>query len=209
MADEKANIPEQAPTENDNELATSGRESAVSDQAVELASLREQLDLKKKEASENYDRYLRQVAELENFKKRANREKDEAIRFANEALVKDLLPVADNLERALAHAKDGGNGRPLIEGVEMVLKGFFDVLAKHGVVAISAVGQPFDPTKHEAMAHVESNASDPNTVLEEYHKGYLLRDRLIRPALVSVAKTPKSQGKKNGGAEVENEPGDD
>ncbi|HEY7316841.1 MAG TPA: nucleotide exchange factor GrpE [Candidatus Binatia bacterium] len=209
MADEKANIPEQATTENDNELATSGRESAVSDQAVELASLREQLDLKKKEASENYDRYLRQVAELENFKKRANREKDEAIRFANEALVKDLLPVADNLERALAHAKDGGNGRPLIEGVEMVLKGFFDVLAKHGVVAISAVGQPFDPTKHEAMAHVESNASDPNTVLEEYHKGYLLRDRLIRPALVSVAKTPKSQGKKNGGAEVENEPGDD
>jgi molecular chaperone GrpE len=209
MADEKANIPEQATTENDNELATSGRESAVSDQAVELASLREQLDLKKKEASENYDRYLRQVAELENFKKRANREKDEAIRFANEALVKDLLPVADNLERALAHAKDGGNGRPLIEGVEMVLKGFFDVLAKHGVVAISAVGQPFDPTKHEAMAHVESNASDPNTVLEEYHKGYLLRDRLIRPALVSVAKTPKSQGKKNGSAEVENEPGDD
>jgi molecular chaperone GrpE len=208
MADEKVNI-EQATTEIENELAASGQESVVSDHAVELAKLREQLELKKKEANENYDRYLRQVAELENFKKRSSREKNDAIRFANEALVKDLLPVVDNLERAIAHAKDGGNGRPLVEGVEMVLKGFFDVLAKHGVVAISAVGQPFDPTRHEAMAHVESNTSDPNTVLTEHHKGYLLRDRLIRPALVSVAKTPKSQGKKNGVAEVENEPGDD
>jgi molecular chaperone GrpE len=213
MADEKAKIAEQTMTiskaANDNELPATSPESAVSDQAVELAKLREQLEATKKEASDNYDRYLRQVAELENFKRRANREKDEAIRFANEALVKDLLPVVDNLERAVAHAKDGGNGRPLVEGVEMVLRGFFDILAKHGVVAISAIGQPFDPKKHEAMAQVESATYDPNTVVEEYHKGYLLRDRLLRPALVSVAKTPKSQGKKNDGNEVENEPGDD
>jgi molecular chaperone GrpE len=213
MADEKAKIPEHTMTistaANDNELPATSPESAVLDQAVELAKLREQLEATKKEASDNYDRYLRQVAELENFKKRANREKDEAIRFANEALVKDLLPVVDNLERAIAHAKDGGNGRPLVEGVEMVLRGFFDILAKHGVVAISAIGQPFDPKKHEAMAQVESATYDPNTVVEEYHKGYLLRDRLLRPALVSVAKTPKSQGKKNDDNEVENEPGDD
>lgn len=213
MADEKAKTPEQTTTTptaaNENELPGSSPESAVSDQAVELAKLREQLEATKKEARENYDRYLRQVAELENFKKRANREKDEAIRFANEALVKDLLPVVDNLERAVAHAKDGGNGRPLVEGVEMVLRGFFDTLAKHGVVTISAVGQPFDPEKHEAMAQVESATYDPNTVVEEYHKGYILRDRLLRPALVSVAKTPKSQGKKNDGGEVENESGDD
>lgn len=213
MADEKAKIAEQTMTiskaANDNELPATSPESAVSDQAVELAKLREQLEATKKEASDNYDRYLRQVAELENFKRRANREKDEGIRFANEALVKDLLPVVDNLERAVAHAKDGGNGRPLVEGVEMVLRGFFDILAKHGVVAISAIGQPFDPKKHEAMAQVESATYDPNTVVEEYHKGYLLRDRLLRPALVSVAKTPKSQGKKNDGNEVENEPGDD
>ena len=211
MADEKAKILEQTtPTAaNENELPASGPESVLSDQAVELAKVREQLEATKKEARENYDRYLRQIAELENFKKRANREKDEAIRFANEALVKDLLPVVDNLERAVAHAKDGGNGRPLVEGVEMVLRGFFDILAKHGVVTISAVGQPFDPEKHEAMAQVESATYDPNTVVEEYHKGYILRDRLLRPALVSVAKTPKSQGKKNDGGEVENESGDD
>ena len=184
-------------------------QSTPLDQATDLAKLREQLQTKEKEANENYDRYLRQVAELENFRKRANREKQEAIRFANEALVKDLLPVVDNLERAVAHAKGGGNGKPLVEGVEMVLRGFFDVLGKHGVVPIAAVGERFDPEKHEAMAQIESGTYEPNTIVEEHHKGYLLRDRLLRPALVSVAKAPKSQGKKNNGDQVENEPGDD
>jgi molecular chaperone GrpE len=187
----------------------SGSISQSGPQANELTKLREHLEAKEKEANEYHDRYLRQVAELENFKRRMNREKDEAIRFANEAIVKDLLPVVDNLERALAHAKGGGNGRPLVEGVEMVLRGLFDVLAKHGVVQISAIGQPFDPEKHEAMAQVESATYQPNTVVDEYHKGYLLRDRLLRPSLVSVAKTPESQGKKNDNREVENGADDD
>jgi molecular chaperone GrpE len=208
MADEKEKIGGQATTDG-LDPSVSDAQSTALDQAAELAKLRENLEAKEKEANENYDRYLRQVAELENFRKRANRERDEAIRFANEALVKDLLPVVDNLERAVVHAKDGGNGKPLVEGVEMVLRGFFDTLAKHGVVPIATVGQRFDPEKHEAMAQIESGSYEPDTVVEEYHKGYLLRDRLLRPALVSVAKTPKSQGKKNNGGEVENEPGDD
>ena len=208
MADEKEKIDAQATTDG-LDPSVSDAQSTALDQAAELAKLRENLQAKEKEANENYDRYVRQVAESENFRKRANRERDEAIRFANEALVKDLLPVIDNLERAVAHAKDGGNGKPLVEGVEMVLRGFFDTLAKHGVVPIAAVGQRFDPEKHEAMAQIESGTYQPDTVVEEYHKGYLLRDRLLRPALVSVAKTPKSQGKKNTGGEVENEPGDD
>jgi molecular chaperone GrpE len=208
MADEKEKIDAQATTDG-LDPSVSDAQSTALDQAAELAKLRENLEAKEKEANENYDRYVRQVAELENFRKRANRERDEAIRFANEALVKDLLPVVDNLERAVAHAKDGGNGKPLAEGVEMVLRGFFDTLAKHGVVPIAAVGQRFDPEKHEAMAQIESGTYEPDTVVEEYHKGYLLRDRLLRPALVSVAKTPKSQGKKNNSGEVENEPSDD
>ena len=97
----------------------------------ELAELRDKLQAKEKESEENYERYLRQVAEVDNFKKRVNREKEDAIRYANENLIKDILPVIDNLERAIAHAQGGGNGKPLVEGVEMVLRGLLDVFSKH------------------------------------------------------------------------------
>ena len=178
-------------------------------QESELVKLRQQLELKDKEAKDNYDRFVRQVAELENFKRRALRERDEGIRFAKEDFARDILPIVDNLERAVTHAQGGGNGKPLIEGVELVLKGLLDVLSKHGVEQISAVGQPFDPGKHEAMVQVESEQHQPNTVVEEYHKGYTVQDRLLRPALVSVAKAPETKNKKNNGNEVENGPVDD
>jgi molecular chaperone GrpE len=162
--------------------------------ASELEMLRQQMEAKELEAKDNYDRFLRQVADLENFKKRTAREKEEAIRYANESLIKDLLPVLDNLERAVDHAKGGGNGKPLLEGIEMVLKGFLDVLNKHGVTQISSKGEPFDPEKHQAIARIESGEHEPNTVVEEHHKGYYLLDRLIRPSLVSVAKEKKEEG---------------
>src|SRR5882672_1346805 len=171
---------------------------------AEFLSLRQQLETKETEAKNYYERLLRQAAELENYKKRSARERDDAIRYANESLLKDLLPVVDNLERAIAHASGGGNGKPLVEGVEMVLRGLTDVLAKHGVMPISAQGQPFDPTKHEAMTQVETDDHEPNSVVEELHKGYMLRDRLLRPALVSVAKAVKTREKKNHESKVEN-----
>ncbi len=176
---------------------------------TEFVKLREQLEAIEKESKSNYDRMLRQAAELENFKKRTTRERDDAIRFANEVFIRDLLPVVDNLERAVAHAKGGGNGKRLADGVEMVLKGLLDLLTKHGVVQISAIGQPFDPGKHEGMAHVESNKQAPNTVVEEHHKGYLYHDRLVRPALVTVAKAPITQEKKIDESTVENDSTDD
>jgi molecular chaperone GrpE len=176
---------------------------------AELEELRQKLDAKEKEVKEHYERYLRQVAELDNFKKRINREKEDAIRYANENLIKDILPVIDNLERAIAHAQGGGNGKPLVEGVEMVLRGLLDVFGKHGVVQVPAVGEVFDPGKHEAMAQVESSQYEPNTVVDEHHRGYLLRDRLLRPALVTVAKAPQVKEEKNGESEVENGPDDD
>jgi len=174
-----------------------------------IADLRQQLAAKEIEAKNNFDRLLRHAAELENYKKRSVRERDDAARYANEMLLKDLLPVVDNLERAVAHASGGGNGKPLVEGVEMVLRSLLDTLAKHGVSQMIAVGQSFDPAKHEAIAQVESEDHEPNSVVEELHKGYLLRERLLRPALVSVAKGAKTQEKKNQESKVENEPSDD
>jgi len=182
---------------------------ASTEPASELLELRQQLELKEQEAKNSHERYLRQAAELENFKKRTIRDRDEAIRFANEYLIKDLLPVVDNLERAIAHAKGGDGGQSLVEGVEMVLKGFLNVLTRHGVTQVSAVGQPFDPVKHEAMAQIESDQHAPNAVVEEHNKGYLLHDRLLRPTLVSIAKAPETQEKKNDRGEVENGPSDD
>ena len=176
---------------------------------AEFLSLRQQLETKETEAKNYYERLLRQAAELENYKKRSARERDDAIRYANESLLKDLLPVVDNLERAIAHASGGGNGKPLVEGVGMVLRGLADVLAKHGAMPILAQGQPFDPTKHEAMTQVETDDHEPNSVVEELHKGYMLRDRLLRPALVSVAKAVKTREKKNPESKVENGQSDD
>jgi molecular chaperone GrpE len=209
MSQENKNLEAKHAAENEtpSELDESS-ETSVSTEA-KLASLRQQLEAKELEAKNSYDRFVRQIAESENLKKRLIREKDEAIRFANEALVRDLLPVIDNLERAVSHAQGGGNGKPLVEGVEMVLKGLADVLNKHGVVQVSGLGKSFDPSKHEAMAQVESATEEPNTVVEEFHKGYVLNDRLLRPALVSVAKAPISKGKKNDDREVENGSGDD
>ncbi len=194
-------------TKNSAEEAASEENSRLTDSEVD--DLRQQLAAKELEAKTNYDRFVRQAAELDNFKKRASREREDAIRYANESLIKDLLSVVDNLERAVAHASGDGNGKPIVEGVEMVLKGLLDVLAKYGVTQISAVGQPFDPAKHEAMAQVESQTHQPNSVVDELHKGYALRDRLLRPALVSVAKAPITQEKKNEDSKVENDPSDD
>jgi molecular chaperone GrpE len=175
----------------------------------EIAELRLQLNAKEEEAKNNYDRYVRQAAELDNFKKRSAREREENARYANEALVRDLLPVIDNLERAIAHASSGGNEKPLVEGVDMVLKGFLDTLSKHGVQAVAAVGLTFDPAQHEALAQVESSEHQPNAVIEQHQKGYIMRDRLLRPALVTVSKPSISQEKKNEGTEVENDQVDD
>ena len=180
-----------------------------SERQDELSELRDKLQAKEKESEENYQRYLRQVAEVDNFKKRLNREKEEAIRHANENLIKDILPVIDNLERAIAHAQGGDNDKPLVEGVEMVLRGLLDVFSKYGVVQIPAVGVVFDPGKHEAMAQIESSEYEPNTIINEHHKGYIFRDRLVRPSLVTIAKAPQDKDGKNGQIEVEKGPADD
>jgi molecular chaperone GrpE len=160
-----------------------------------LAKLQE----KEAEAKANYELFLRERAELENFKRRMLREQAESLRFANEPLLRDLLPAIDNLERAVEHARGGGNGQPLVEGVALVLRSFLDTLEKYGVSRLTVKGEPFDPNKHEAIAQVESADVTPSTVVSEHHPGYLLHGRLLRPALVTVAKAPaeEKEGKKS------------
>lgn len=156
-------------------------------------SLAEQLTVSQNEARHNWDQYLRARADLENFRKRAQRDREEAIRFANDNLLKEMIPVLDNLERALEHAGvSNGEGQALVEGVSMTVTLFRKVLESSGVKAIVSVGNPFDPNLHQAMGQVESAEQAPNTVVSEFQKGYLLNERLLRPALVLVAKAPSA-----------------
>ena len=162
----------------------------------EVTMLRTQVREKEAEARANYDLFLRERADLENFKRRMQRDKAEALRFANEPVIRDLLPILDNLERAVSHAQGTGNSQSLMDGVSLVLRSFLDMVEKHGVSRMSAKGQLFDPAKHEAMAQVENTEVAPNTVVDEYAPAYLLHDRLLRPALVVVAK-PSADEKKS------------
>ncbi len=158
---------------------------------AEMNKIKEQLVLKEAEAKENYERFLRTCAEFENFKKRAVREKDEFFKFAQEGMIRELLPVLDNLERAVEHSKATQDFSGLVEGVDMTVKQFLQCLDKFGVTPIKAIGERFDPTRHEAIMQVEEGDYDSDTVVGEHQKGYILNDRLIRPCLVTVAKGQK------------------
>jgi molecular chaperone GrpE len=162
--------------------------------AAEVASLRAQLELstaKGRETlerlKEEHERHLRAAADLENYKKRAAREREDVQRFGNEKLLKDLLPAVDGLDRALAAAPPEG---PLAEGVRLVRASLEQALAKHGVAAFSALGERFDPALHEALLQVPTAEKPPGTVVLEHARGFKLHDRLVRPAMVGVAVAP-------------------
>jgi len=138
-------------------------------------------------AAQNRDRWLRAVAELENYKKRTLQEKSKLLKYRNEELLRDLLPVVDNLHRALSHSKETGRSDGLLDGLRMIADMFRDILIKCGVKEIEALGSPFDPQFHEALARVSSPGSEPNLVIEEMEKGYMYHDRLLRPAKVVVS----------------------
>jgi molecular chaperone GrpE len=148
---------------------------------------------KTKETQENYDRYLRLAAELENIKKRQEREVAELRQFANENLLKELVPVLDNLERALEHGRQSEAPEALMEGLDLVNQDFLKVLGRFGVTPINSVGERFDPAYHHAVMEEEAPEVEDQTVLKELQKGYLLRNRLLRPAMVVVSRnTEKS-----------------
>jgi molecular chaperone GrpE len=154
----------------------------------EIEELKKRLEEKEKEAKENYDRLLRTAADFENYKKRATKEKEEWTKFANEDLLKAILPFVDNLERAINHAQRVVDTGVLIEGVRLTIQQLHQTLNKFGLSSFESVGKPFDPAMHEAMLVVETDKHEPNQVVEEFQRGYLLNDRLLRPATVSVSK---------------------
>lgn len=138
-------------------------------------------------ASENRDRWLRAVAELENFKKRSLQEKSKLLKYRNEELLRDLLGIRDNLQRAVSHGSAAGRTDGLMDGLKIVSDMFKDVLTKYGVTEIEAIGKPFDPQFQEALSKVKSPGTEPNLVVEELEKGYLYHDRLLRPAKVVIS----------------------
>ena len=139
-------------------------------------------------ADKNYDLYVRSQAEIENVRKRFQKDKQDLAKFANEMIIKQLLPVADNLEKAITHTTDENALDALREGIDLTLKSFLDTLEKNGVERVEALNQPFDPNFHEAVSQAENNAVEPGTVVNELQKGYTLNKRLIRPAMVVVSR---------------------
>ena len=139
-------------------------------------------------ADKNFDLYVRSQADIDNLKKRFQKEKAELYRFSNESLIKKLLSVGDNLEKAIAHSENDNSLDALREGVELTLKGLMDTLEREGLESVKALGEPFDPNFHEAVSELQDNSAKPGTVIQELQKGYILNQRLIRPAMVIVNK---------------------
>lgn len=165
-------------------------EGLVETPEEEIKRLSEQLEASSKEAAANYDKYLRALSELDNYRKRAEKEKADAIAFANEKLLEEILPVFDNFERALSHANGDDNIDSLRKGVELTGSQMSAVLKKFGLQEIKAAGERFDPAVHHAISEEESEDVEAGVVIREFQKGYTLKGRLLRPAMVAVSRRP-------------------
>jgi molecular chaperone GrpE len=186
IEDESERNSEDAPSTLPNE---NGQADEAPETVDPLKELEEKVNAAQAEARENHDRMLRMAAEFENYKKRTNREMEDLKKYATENLIRQLLTIVDNLERAIESASaDNQNGQSVVDGVSLTLAEVMKILEKHHVAPIEALGEPFDPTFHQAMCQEESQDHPPNTVVQEYQKGYMIHDRLLRPAMVVVSK---------------------
>ena len=163
-------------------------EQNETDDEAEVVFTAEEVEQLKAEYEAQHDRMLRTVAEYENSRKRAEREKEEFRKYALEEVVRDLIPVIDSIERAIESTNESEDFKALSEGVQLIHKQFLDSLERRGVKPIAAVGASFDPTQHEAIMYIESDDVAENDVIEDFQRGYMLNDRVIRPSMVSVSK---------------------
>jgi molecular chaperone GrpE len=194
----EANQPDDPRAEPDRDLAADASGDVIPVEVVPPQdgdagqgeqSLEAKLATLEKEKKEHWDRYLRAAADLENFRKRQRRELEDARFEAKSKVLKEMLPVVDNLERAIEHATQQAGTNPIVEGVQLVLRQFLSAFERLEVTPIEAAGQPFDPNLHEAISQIESDAP-PGTVVQVLQRGYRSPERLLRPALVVVAKPP-------------------
>jgi len=187
--------------ENDNQAQEAAPEVLVEENdaprpdgdADPLKDLEDQLAEARNQAQESHDRMLRMAAELENYKKRTGRELEDMRKYATENLLRQLLTVVDNLERAIASASlENENDQSVVDGVALTLAEINKILEKHHVTPVDALGAPFDPAFHQAMSQEECADKPANTVVQEFQKGYLMHDRLLRPAMVVVSKNSQN-----------------
>jgi molecular chaperone GrpE len=168
---------------------TAGTEEAPAESA-EITELKEQLAAKEAEAKENWDKFLRERADLENYRRRVQKEKEEIIQYGKKELILEILPALDSMDRALSHAADDSDSA-VMEGVRLTHGMLLSALKKFGVEPVDAAkGSPFNPDYHNAMAQVATGDVPPNSIVEEFQKGYTINGRLLREAMVSVAIAP-------------------
>lgn len=154
------------------------------------------------ELAELNDKHLRLYAEFENYKKRVNKEREELVKYGNESLLYELLPVIDNLEMALKHSADN-TSEGLVKGVEITLREFQRTVEKFGLMPIPATGKPFDPAVHHAMSQVERPDTEEGTVVDELRKGYIYKERVLRPSMVTVSKKAETKNQDENNIKIE------
>jgi molecular chaperone GrpE len=176
--------------ENKNTNTIDSLDGCSPENEAEPSAIQDELAVKSEECKALNDKYIRLAAEFDNYKRLSQRDQRDQIRFGNEQLLKELLPVVDNMERAIKAAQASGGDSALVQGVELTLKQLSGALAKFGVQTIETAGQEFDPSAHQAVSYGPSDDVAANTVLDEFQKGYRLHDRILRAAMVSVSSGP-------------------
>ena len=195
--DREANLNENEVNENIKSSKEDNNEDYIKDEIIKALEkqnivLKERNEKVEKDVREIKERYIRTLADIENLRKRTKKEVEDMKKYAVTSILKDFLPVVDNLKRAIEHvSEEEKNDNPLVEGVVLVYKQFQDALDKNSVKAFDSLNEIFDPTKHEALQMVENDELPNNTVVTEYEKGYFIGERLLRPAKVIVSKKTK------------------
>ncbi|MBW1823299.1 MAG: nucleotide exchange factor GrpE [Deltaproteobacteria bacterium] len=169
------------------------KETVEKDKKSAHKGLKKKLEEKEEEVKTLYDKLLRTQAEFENYKKRIEKEKSDLRKYAGEGILREIIHAVDNLEMAIKHASESDQSESISEGIEIILKQLLKSLERFGVKSFVSIGEIFDPNRHEAVVQVESAEHEPNTIIAESQKGYFLQDRLLRPALVTVAKAPQTE----------------